>query len=75
MPLEKVTEEAGSTARAVVGSLASTPIVLALLIFNLVFMGFSFYEHIEQSKRFNEQIVVWERLVDKAMSYCPGGSK
>lgn len=75
MPMDKVAEQAGSTARTVVESLASTPVVLALVVFNVLFVGFSFYEHIEQAKRFNEQVVVWERLVEKAMSYCPGGPR
>lgn len=35
-----VTEEAGKTARSVVEGLKSTPLVLALILMNLIFIGF-----------------------------------
>ena len=68
-------EEIGSTTRTLIGNLASTPVVLALVVFNIMYMAFSFYESIEQGKRFNEATSVWERMVEKAMAYCPNSSK
>jgi hypothetical protein len=66
-----ITEEAGSTARSLIGSLASTPVILALVVFNLFYIGATTWLQIKQSERFADNQALWERVVDKAMTYCP----
>jgi hypothetical protein len=64
-------EEVGKTATALVDSLKSTPVILALVVFNIIYVGFGFYTQIQQGKRFSESQATWERMVDKAMAFCP----
>jgi len=64
-------EEAGSTARALVSSLATTPMILALVVFNIFYIGFSTWLQIKQGERFTENQATWERLTEKAMAFCP----
>ena len=64
-------EEAGSTARTLIGSLASTPVILALVVFNVFYIAASVWLQIKQSDRFTENQVIWERMTEKAMAYCP----
>jgi hypothetical protein len=66
-----VTEEAGSTARTLISSLATTPMILALVTFNVFYIGFSTWLQLEQGKRFITNQETWERMVEKAMAYCP----
>jgi hypothetical protein len=66
-----VSEEAGQTARTLVTSLATTPVVLALVVFNLFYIGFTTYFQIKQGERFIENQATWERMVEKAMAFCP----
>jgi hypothetical protein len=63
-------EEAGTTARTLVQSLASTPVVLALVVFNLFYIGMTTWLQIKQGDRFTDSQATWERLVSKAMSAC-----
>jgi hypothetical protein len=63
-------EEAGSTARALVGSLASTPVILALVVFNLFYIAMTTWLQIKQSERFTENQHTWQQMTEKAMSYC-----
>jgi hypothetical protein len=64
-------EEAGSTARTLIDSLASTPMILALVVFNLFYIAFSTWLQHEQGKRFTDNQATWERLVEKSMALCP----
>jgi hypothetical protein len=66
-----VTEEAGGTARTLIQSLASTPVILALVVFNLFYIGTTTWLQIKQSERFTDSQAQWERMVIKAMEYCP----
>jgi hypothetical protein len=63
-------EEAGSTARVLVSSLASTPVVLALVVFNLFYIGLTTWLQIKQGERFTENQATWERMVEKALAVC-----
>jgi hypothetical protein len=63
-------EEVGGTARALISSLASTPMVLALVVFNLFYIGFSTWLQAKQGERFTENQAIWERMTEKAMSTC-----
>jgi hypothetical protein len=55
--------EAGETARSVVKSLQSTPVVLALVLFNLVFMGVVAYVTYMNSER-------WQSVVESVLKQC-----
>jgi hypothetical protein len=70
-----ITEEAGSTARSLIGSLASTPMILALVVFNLFYIATTTWLQIKQSERFTDSQATWERIVEKAMAYCPTAPK
>jgi hypothetical protein len=70
-----VTEEAGSTARSLISSLATTPMILALVVFNLLYIGMTTYLQIKQAERFTDSQQMWERMVEKAMSYCPDSTR
>jgi hypothetical protein len=43
-------EEAGSTARTLFGALKDAPATLALLVFNILFVGFVWWSTIEERK-------------------------
>jgi hypothetical protein len=64
------TEEVGSTARTLISSLASTPMVLALVVFNVFYIGFSTYLQAKQGQRFTENQAIWEKLTEKALESC-----
>jgi hypothetical protein len=64
-------EEAGSTARTLIGSLASTPVILALVVFNVFYIAASVWLQIKQSDRFTQNQEIWERMTEKAMAFCP----
>jgi hypothetical protein len=63
-------EEAGSTARVLVSSLASTPVVLALVVFNLFYIGLTTWLQIKQGERFTENQATWERLTERLLTIC-----
>jgi hypothetical protein len=65
-------EEGGSTARTLISSLATTPMVLALVVFNLLYIAGTTYLQIKQAERFTDSQAMWERIVERAMAYCPG---
>jgi hypothetical protein len=56
-------EEAGKVATTTVTALASAPAVLALVIFNLMFMAMSVYVVMKSTDRWNAEIDRWEKLV------------
>jgi hypothetical protein len=68
-------EEAGGTARALISSLATTPMILALVVFNLFYIGFSTYLQIKQGERFTDNQAIWERMTEKALALCAEGKK
>jgi hypothetical protein len=63
-------EEAGGTARTLISSLASTPVILALVVFNLFYIGMTTYLQVKQSERFVANQEIWERMTEKAMAAC-----
>jgi hypothetical protein len=70
-----MTEEAGSTARTLISSLATTPMILSLVVFNLLYIALTTYLQIKQGERFTENQATWEKLTEKAMSACIPVSK
>jgi hypothetical protein len=65
-----VTEEAGGTARTLIQSLASTPVILALVVFNLFYIGMTTYLQIKQGERFTENQATWEKMAESALAAC-----
>lgn len=64
-------EEAGATVRSGIEALKSTPVVLAVLIFNIAWMGVIAWTTHESGER-------WERTIERTIKYCvpaEGGSK
>ena len=60
-----ISHEAGETARTVVEALKTTPAILALVIFNLVFMGIVAYIQHTNGAR-------WENLFELTLKHCGG---
>lgn len=58
-----ITEQAGKTAQATISALSSTPLVLSLVIFNILFMGLIAWSTHESGAR-------WERMMQKALETC-----
>jgi len=58
-----ISEEAGETARTVVSALKSTPAILALVIFNLLFMGAVVYIQHTNGAR-------WTELFELTLKQC-----
>lgn len=58
-----VGEEVGKIAASAIDALRSTPAVLALLVFNLIFMVILGYVSIKSSERWDKEIDRWEKLV------------
>lgn len=56
-------EEISKVTTATVDALKSTPIVLALVIFNVLFMFLSGYIALKVSERWDAEIDRWEKLV------------
>ena len=58
-----VTDEAGKTARTVVDALKTTPAVLALVVFNVLFIGTIAWVQHQNGQR-------WERLMTQTLESC-----
>jgi len=58
-----VGHEAGETARTVVEAMKSTPAILALVIFNLLFMGMVAYIQHSNGER-------WQELLKTTLQQC-----
>lgn len=63
-----VTDEAGKTARTVVDALKTTPMVLALVLFNLAFIGLIGWVQHQNGQR-------WERLMTETLKNCSDQQK
>lgn len=58
-----VGEEVGKVAASAIDALKSTPAVLALLVFNILFMLILGYVSLKSSERWDKEIGRWETLV------------
>ena len=63
-----VSDEAGKTGRAVVDALKTTPMVLALVLFNLAFIALIGWVQHQNGQR-------WERLMTETLKNCAEHSK
>jgi hypothetical protein len=70
-----IVEEGGSTARTLIQSLTTTPMILALVVFNLFYIAMTTYFQMKQGERFTENQAIWEKLTEKAMNACAPAAK
>jgi hypothetical protein len=63
-------EETGATARSLIGSLATTPMILALVVFNLFYIGMTTWLQIKQGERFTDNQKIWEQMFEKTLAMC-----
>ena len=63
-------EEGGKVATSVVDSLKGTPMVLALLVINAVFIGFLTYVAHTMSKKNEADIAANQELIKQILSTC-----
>ena len=54
-----ITEEAGLSARSAIDALKSTPVVLALVIFNIVYMSLGAWQAVADRTRQTEMVKAW----------------
>jgi len=64
-------EETGKTVRSLIGSMSTAPMVLAVLIFNLVYIVLTGYIFIQRSGFVDRSEQRWEKLVEMALRACP----
>jgi hypothetical protein len=64
-----ISEEAGKAATATIDALRSTPVVLALVVFNIMFMGAMVYVSVKSGERWDNEVQRW---VEFAKSCHPG---
>ena len=58
-----ITEQAGKAAQSTIDALKSTPVVLALVVFNVLFMGAMVYVAIKTGERWDKEVQRWADLV------------
>lgn len=68
-------EEAGLTARSVTDALKSTPVVLALVIFNVLFMFLITYASIRQDQSNDSELARMHELIATTLRTCVPSSK
>ena len=56
-------EEASKVAQSVTDALKSTPVVLALVVFNVIFMLMMGYISLTSSKRWDNEVERWAQIV------------
>jgi hypothetical protein len=68
-------DAASSAAQSTIEALKSTPVVLALVIFNVLYMAGSFYAQIKQSETYDKAGDRWKSLVESSLKLCsPSGA-
>jgi predicted PurR-regulated permease PerM len=58
-----ITEQAGKAAQSTIDALKSTPVVLALVVFNVLFMFLMTYAGLRSSERWDKEVQRWADLV------------
>jgi hypothetical protein len=64
-------ETTGQVAGSAIDALKSTPVVLALVIFNVLYMGGSFYAQIKQNEAYDRGAERWKSVYETALRACP----
>lgn len=65
-------EEAGKVATSTIDALKATPIVLALVIFNVIFMILTGYISVKSGERWDRSVERWQEIAEQALKACPG---
>jgi hypothetical protein len=69
------TEEIGKAANSTIEALKSTPVVLALVIFNVLYMAGSFWAQTKQWETYDRGAQRWKDMVESVIKHCnPPGS-
>ena len=66
MSPDGIGHEAGETARTVVSALKTTPAILALVLFNILFLGMVTYIQHTNGQR-------WQQLLETTLKQCSPG--
>lgn len=69
-----IVAETGQTVRQLISSMATAPMVLAVLIFNLVYIVLTGWIFIQRSHFVDSSEARWEKLVELALRACPTSS-
>ena len=64
-------EQAGKAAQSTIEALRSTPVVLALVLFNLLFVGAMIYVALKTGERWEHEIERWVELVKQCQGSKP----
>ena len=64
-------ETTGQVAGSAIEALKSTPVVLALVIFNVIYMLGSFYSQIKMSETYDRGAERWKSVYETALRACP----
>lgn len=66
-----IPEEVAKVATTTVEALKATPVVLALVVFNVLFMILSGYVSLQITERWDAEITRWEKLVHSCQGIAP----
>jgi|EndMetStandDraft_8_1072994.scaffolds.fasta_scaffold245419_3 hypothetical protein len=58
-----ITEQAGKAAQSTIDALKSTPVVLALVVFNVLFMGAMVFVSVKSNQHWDNEVQRWADLV------------
>ena len=58
-----ITEQAGKAAQSTIDALKSTPVVLALVVFNVLFMGLMTFAALKSAEKWDKEVQRWADLV------------
>jgi hypothetical protein len=68
--MNSIPDKAAQVAQTTVEALKQTPMILALVIFNILFMFLSVYASIKMGARWDAEIARMHELVAKVMASC-----
>jgi hypothetical protein len=63
-------EEAGKAAGSAIDALKSTPVILALVIFNVLYMAGGFYTQVRQTEIYSTAAERWKSMTEMALNMC-----
>jgi hypothetical protein len=63
-------EEAGKAAGSAIEALKSTPVILALVIFNVLYMAGGFYTQVRQTEIYSAAAERWKDMTEMALKLC-----
>lgn len=70
-----IPEEAGKVATSAIDALKATPVVLALVIFNVLFMALAVFISVRTGDRWERETQHWREMAEVALKICPTSQK